>query len=59
MKSGSQLPGVVTAIQDHADPTRSAMVQNCGLPGEQVFSDLEDINPEKLKGYFATVIVKE
>lgn len=59
MKSGSQLPGVVTAIQDHADPARSAMVQNCGLPGEQVFSDLEGIDPEKLKGYFATVIVKE
>ena len=36
---------------------RAALVEDCGLPGERVWTDWEHI-PEDV-GYFATVIVKE
>ena len=59
MKSGSQMPGVLQAIDEHADLAKSAMIQNCGLPGERVFHNLKEEKPQDCTGYFATVIVKE
>ena len=59
MKSGSQMPGVLQAIDEHADLAKSAMIQNCGLPGERVFRNLKEEKPQDCTGYFATVIVKE
>lgn len=59
MKSGSQMPGVLQAIEEHADLAKSAMIQNCGLPDERVFSNLKEERPQDSTGYFATVIVKE
>ena len=38
---------------------RSALVSNCGLPGEQVYADLSAFPREQDAGYFATIIVKE
>lgn len=57
MKSGSRIPQVVEALHRTGQLQHAAMVQNCGLPGEQVHSTLETL-PETT-GYFATVIVKE
>lgn len=59
MKSGSQMPGVLQAINEHASLSKSAMVQNCGLPEEQVYPNLEEFSSDGSTGYFATVIVKE
>lgn len=59
MKSGSQMPSVLEAIGQYADPAKSAMVQNCGLPDEKVYESLEGVTLEEGAGYFATVIVKE
>lgn len=59
MKSGRQMPGVLQAIEEHARLDKSAMIQNCGLPDERVFSNLAQETPKESTGYFATVIVKE
>ena len=59
MKSGSQMPGVLQAIEEHASLANSAMIQNCGLPNERVFPNLAREVPQESTGYFATVIVKE
>lgn len=59
MKSGKQLPKVRKALENHGLLAGSAMVSNCGLPGEQVFPDLSQFRPEQEAGYFATIIVKE
>lgn len=55
MKSGKRIAQVVKVLQDRALP--AAMVQDCGLPGQRVYEDLETI-PEDV-GYFATFVVKE
>ena len=57
MKSGSHIPQVVDTLRRTGQLEQAAMVQNCGLPGEQVHPTLEHL-PETT-GYFATIIVKE
>lgn len=59
MKSGRQMPAVLTALAERDALGRSMLVQNCGLPGEAVYPDLSREVPEDGTGYFATVIVKE
>ena len=59
MKSGKQMPQVLTALRERGVLDRSMLVENCGLPGEKVFPDLSQAAPEDDTGYFATVIVKE
>ena len=59
MKSGRQMPEVLGEIELWASLSKSAMVQNCGLADERVFSDLSKERPQNSTGYFATVIVKE
>ncbi len=59
MKSGSQMPEVLQAIEEHASLAKSALIQNCGLPNERVFPNLAQQVPQDTAGYFATVIVKE
>lgn len=59
MKSGKQLPRVLKTLEDHGSLSGSALVSNCGLPGEQVYPDLAQFQPEQNAGYFATIIVKE
>ena len=57
MKAGARLPQVVEELRQAGQLGRAVLVENCGLPGERVCTDLEHC-PEGA-GYFATVIVKE
>lgn len=59
MKSGRQLPGVLKELERADLLHTSAMVCNCGLPGEQVYHDLSEYPAETSAGYFATIIVRE
>lgn len=59
MKAGSQMPDVLQAVAEYADPGKSAMIQNCGLPDERIFPNLAEESPKESAGYFATIIVKE
>ena len=51
--------GVLAALERRGLLERSALVSNCGLPGEQVYADLSAFPREQDAGYFATIIVKE
>ena len=53
------VPGVLAALERRGLLERSALVSNCGLPGEQVYADLSAFPREQDAGYFATIIVKE
>lgn len=57
MKAGRDLPQLVEALEETGQLDRSALLENCGLPGERVFRDLRQL-PEDL-GYFSTVLVRE
>lgn len=57
MKSGSAMAATVQALERQGLAGKSAMVADCGLPTEQIFTTMEDL-PEKIS-YFATVIVPE
>ena len=60
MKSGRQMPAVLEALASKGVLGKSALVRNCGLPGEAVCPDLSKAVPgEDSMGYFATVLVKE
>lgn len=58
MKSGRQLPQVMEQLQQAGLLQQSALVCNCGLPGETVWQDLAQQKPAGSAGYFATVLVK-
>ena len=55
MKAGRRLPEVRAALEQTEE--FAALVENCDLPGETIYSDLRQA-PESV-GYFATAIVKE
>ena len=57
MKAGHNFPQIIAALRETSQLNRAALVENCGLPNEQVCADLSQC-PEDV-GYFATVIVKE
>ena len=58
MKSGRQLPEVLSTLEDMELLKRSAMVCDCGLPQEQVFSQIDSaVLPEDM-GYFTTIVVR-
>lgn len=57
MKAGRGLPEIVEALKATGQLDRAALVEDCGLPTERVWTELEQI-PEDV-GYFATVVVKE
>ena len=59
MKTGRQLPALLAALQQAKKLENSALVCNCGLPDETVWTDLSAARPEHSAGYFATVLVKE
>ena len=56
MKAGKRLPDVVRSLREMDMEKRAVLVQNCGLPNEAVFRDIERFSEEP--GYFTTVIVK-
>lgn len=57
MKAGRGLPEIVEALKTTGQLSRAALVEDCGLPTERVWADLEQIPGDV--GYFATVLVKE
>ncbi len=59
MKSGAQMPGVLSALEGRGLLEHSAMVRSCGLSEEAVCQPLSQFDPAKHAGYFSTVIVKE
>jgi precorrin-2/cobalt-factor-2 C20-methyltransferase len=56
MKPGRSLPEVIAALEKHGCLDRSAMVADCGLPTERVYTDLRSVPDDP--GYFVTVVVK-
>ena len=56
MKAGRRLPEVVSALEQRDLLKRAVLVENCGLPGERICTDLSQGTDF---GYFTTVIVKE
>ena len=58
MKSGRQLPKVLRTLSERGLSECSALVNRCGLEGEEVIDGLGGLDPEKSAGYFATIIVK-
>lgn len=57
MKSGRDLPQVISALEEKSLLDRAQLVANCGLPGELVCRDLRELDGPV--GYYATIIVKE
>lgn len=57
MKAGRGLPEIVDALRETDQLERAALVEDCGLSTERVWTDLEQIPGDV--GYFATVVVKE
>ena len=56
MKAGCKLPEVISALEQRGFLEKASLVENCGLPGERVCTDLSQGSDF---GYFTTVIVKE
>ncbi len=56
MKAGRRFEKVRATLQKNGLEASAAMVENCGLPGQQVYQSLEDC--KTAPGYFATIIVK-
>ena len=56
MKAGRKLPEVISALEQRGFLEKASLVENCGLPGERVCTDLSQGSDF---GYFTTVIVKE
>ena len=56
MKTGRKLPEVISALEQRGFLEKASLVENCGLPGERVCTDLSQGSD---CGYFTTVIVKE
>lgn len=59
MKTGRQFPKTLETLAAHGKLEKSAMVCNCGLPGEEVWPDLSRYDTRYPAGYFATILVKE
>lgn len=59
MKSGRQLPQVLSQLREAGVLEQSAMVCNCGLPDEEIWQNLEASRPTEPAGYFATILVRQ
>ena len=57
MKSASQIAAVRDELKERRLLTHAAMVERCGLPGEQVYRDLNAIDEKS--SYFSIILVKE
>ena len=57
MKSASEIGRVRDELREKGLIKNAGMVERCGLPGERVYHDLEEIDPES--GYFSVILVKE
>lgn len=57
MKSGSEILRVRDELKSRGLIRHSAMVERCGLAGEKVYKNLEEINSKS--SYFSIILVKE
>lgn len=57
MKSASEIGRVRDELRERGLIKNSGMVERCGLPGEKVYKDLEQIDPKS--SYFSVILVKE
>lgn len=57
MKSASEIARVRDELKERGLLMNSAMVERCGLPGEKIYKDLNDIDPNS--SYFSIILVKE
>ena len=60
MKSASQIASVRDELKKRGLLSHAAMVERCGLPGEKVYRDLNDLNEiDEKSSYFSIILVKE
>ena len=57
MKSASEIGRVRDELREKGLIKNAGMVERCGLPGEKVYRDLEEIDPAS--SYFSVILVKE
>lgn len=57
MKSASQIASVRDELKERGLLSHAAMVERCGLPGEKVYRDLDEIDEKS--SYFSIILVKE
>ena len=57
MKSASQIAAVRDELKERGLLSHAAMVERCGLPGEKVYRDLNEIDEKS--SYFSIILVKE
>ena len=57
MKSASEIGRVRDDLRARNLISHAAMVERCGLPGEKVYRNLEDIDAKN--SYFSVILVKE
>ena len=57
MKSASEIGRVRDELRERGLLDRAGMVERCGLPGERVYRNLEEIDPKS--SYFSIILVKE
>ena len=57
MKSASEIARVRDELKERGLIKNAAMVERCGLPGERVYRDLNEIDPNS--SYFSVILVKE
>ena len=55
MKAGKKMPYVKQAVKEKK--LRVQMVENCGMPGEKIYFQAEDIPDEA--SYYSLIILKE
>ena len=57
MKSASQIAKVRDELKERDLLSHAAMVERCGLPGEKIYKDLNNIDEKS--SYFSVILVKE
>ena len=57
MKSASEIGRVVDELRERKLIKNSGMVERCGLPGEKIYRNLEEVDPTS--SYFSVILVKE
>ena len=57
MKSASEIGRVVDELRERKLIKNSGMVERCGLPGEKIYRNLEEVDSKS--SYFSVILVKE
>jgi precorrin-2/cobalt-factor-2 C20-methyltransferase len=57
MKSASEIGRVRDELKDRGLLKNAQMIENCGLPGETIYKDLNKVDDKS--SYFSVILVKE